>query len=389
MQQRAATTALWLTIGLAALAGCTTLAQGPGVPGASPGAMPSPVTSASPTAYPSATAASGPAVLKGIYSSVSTFAGTGTPGSNDGAASSATFNSPHGIAIDESGNLYVADTGNNRLRRISNGTVTTLASTGAWATNPASPAQFQAPRGVAVDSTGNVYVAESSQIRVLTPQGLAVFAGTTTPGHTDGATSSAQFNLPAGLAFDASGSLLIADSNAQDGYNNPGYIRKITGGTVTTLTTLGKWDTNPSSPQTYMAPTGVAVDPSQNLFIVGYSEDNTIHELPVGSASITFAGSLTGGFQNGGLTSARFNWPFGITADTQGNLVVADSWNNSVRAVRGSTVTTIAGFGDLTGALTDGATTSANFHYPTSVAIDGAGTLYVADMRNHAVRIIR
>jgi sugar lactone lactonase YvrE len=203
---------------------------------------------------------------------VSTFAGTaGTPGSADGTGTAASFSAPTGITVDAGGNLYVADTGNDTIRKITPaGVVSTLAGTAGTpgsADGTGSAAGFYFPRGIAIDPSGNLYVADSGNetIRKITPAGVvSTLAGTAgTPGAADGTGSAASFASPQGITLDSAGNLYVADMN-----NNT--IRKITpAGVVTTI--IGS-STNPTAstgplPASLYLPLAVAADSSGNLFI--------------------------------------------------------------------------------------------------------------------------
>jgi hypothetical protein len=211
---------------------------------------------------------------------VTTFAGSGTIGAADGVGTLAQFNNPYGVAVDSSGSVYVADHGNNKIRFITpSGTVTTLAgsSTIGAADGVGTFAEFYNPTGIAVDSSGNVYVADAlnNNIRFITPSGfVTTLAGSGTASAADGVGTFAQFSYPYGVAVDSSGNVYVPDY-----YNNE--IRFIT--------------------------------PSGNV--------------------TTLAGSGISGAADGVGTLAQFNLPFGVAVDSSGNVYVADTFNNNVRLI--------------------------------------------------------
>ena len=263
--------------------------------------------------------------------SFSFFAGSpATSGSMDGTGGAATFGTPYGIAIDSSGNLYVADKKNDTIRKVTaSAVVTTIAGeTGSPGSTNATgtAAQFNEPSGVAVDSGGDIYVADTANdvIRKVTSGGvvttLAGVAGTS--GSTDGAGASALFNQPIGLAVDASGNVYVADSG-----NNT--IRKITsGGTVSTL--AGSPGVSGSADGTgaaalFHSPRGVAVDGSGNLYVTD-GQNCTIRRITSAGAVTTLAGT-PGSFANAAGTGAAalFDVPVGIAVNSGGTLYVAGS----------------------------------------------------------------
>jgi sugar lactone lactonase YvrE len=278
---------------------------------------------------------------------VTTVAGTaGSIGSSDGAGAAARFNHPMGVAVDGEGNVYVADTGNNTIRKISTqGAVTTIAGvpgTGGAVDGPASSAQFNTPRGLALDSAGNVFIADSwnHAIRRLSTSGqVSTFAGQTgSPGSADGTGTAAQFDAPTGLAFDVHGNLYVADR-----INST--IRVITPqGVVTTLAGL--------------APTtGIIVEETDGP-----------------------------GYNDGVGSGARFYNPSGVAVDALGNIFVADSFNNTIRRVKpDGTVTTLAGAAPFTG-WQDGVGSAARFSYPIGIAVAVDGTLWITDGDGTTVR---
>jgi O-glycosyl hydrolase/sugar lactone lactonase YvrE len=261
---------------------------------------------------------------------------SGQQGSADGTGTAASFRQPGGMAVDFAGNVYLADTGNSLIRKISsNGVVTTIAGSAAnqgYKDGMGTDAWFNTPVCLAVDSFGNLYVADTgnSVIRRITPTGVVTtIAGTAgAKGAVDGTGAAARFNQPAGIAMDSTGVLYVSDTMNQT-------IRKITpGGLVSTWVGL----------------TGVS------------------------------------GISDGDGANALFNQPMGLTFDFSGNLYVADSGNSSIRVVTpAGNVSTLAGLSSISG-LMDGIGSAAWFNLPKDVKFDGANGLYVADCGNAAIR---
>lgn len=290
---------------------------------------------------------------------VTTFAGSGNIGAINATGTLASFSGPSGVAVDASGNVYVADAGNNLIRKISpGGVVSTLAgtivATDTSNTVTAEPL-FSAPSGVAVDAAGNVFVADAGNnaIRVVSPSGsVRTLAGNPNAGYADGTGGNARFNNPTGVALDASGNVYVADL-----LNN--MIRKITpAGLVTTLAGNGNIGSQngAAATATFYFPSSLAMDDSGNLLIAD-GVNNLIRKIaPDGSVS-TVAGNGVAGFLNGLGTAASFNDPAGIATDASGNAYVADANNNMVRKISAAgEVTTLAG------TLPAGTTASARTH---------------------------
>ena len=257
---------------------------------------------------------------------VSTLAG-GTEGHTDGAGGAAAFNSPSAIALDPAGNLIVADTGNNRIRRVSpEGIVTTVAGSGAAGDDDgaASIAQFNAPVGVAVDAHGNIFVADTynDRIRHITPDGqVSTLAGGATPGDADGAATEARFDTPCAIVVAPGGDLFIADTG-----NN--RLRKRT--TDGRLVTIPLNIEGAEEPGEIRAPMGLALTHDGFLYVTGAGR--VVQVAPDGSAR-TLAGGTTG-FADGETVAARFNNPAGIALDkSTGAIIVADTANYLVRRV--------------------------------------------------------
>jgi sugar lactone lactonase YvrE len=322
---------------------------------------------------------------------VSTLAGSGTAGSADGTGTAATFNEPVGVALDSSGNLYVADYNNNEIRKIAaGGVVTTYAGTGTagGANGSATTATFTNPTGVAVDSAGDVYVADenNNEIRMITPGGqVSLVAGSPTgaAGNTDGSGTAARFNGPEGIAIDSSGNIWVTDSA-----NNE--IRKVTpGGVVTTWAGTGAAGhaNGTGNVATFNMPTGIAADSSGNLYVTDH-DNNEIRKIDSSDNVTLFAGSASAaaGSANGTGSGATFNGPFGITV-AGGNLFVTDANNSEIRMLTtGAVVTTYAG--STTPGNVDGAASAAEFHYPFGIVADSFGNLYIGDFYNNEIRQI-
>ncbi len=257
---------------------------------------------------------------------VTTLAGSGTQGSANGTGVYASFYQPTSVAADASGNIYVADDGNHLIREISPaGAVTTLAGSGVQgaANGTGTAASFSYPQGVAVDASGNVYVADygNNMVREITAAGIVTtLAGSGTPGSTNGISTAALFNEPTGVAVDATGNVYVAD------YGN-NLIREISpAGVVTTLAGSGTAGSvnGTGTAAAFNQPTGVAVDANGNVYVADYG-NNLIREIsPAGV--VTTLGSGTGG--TGSATA--FNGPYGIAVDTAGNVYVAEYGNSTI-----------------------------------------------------------
>ena len=323
------------------------------------------------------------------YDQVSTFAGTGASGFNNGTGTAASFASPFGEAIDPQGNMYVADTYNNVIRKITPaGVVTTFAGSGtAGATNgTGTAASFDEPFGVATDLQGNVYVSDvaNNLIRKITPAGVVTtLAGNGNQGEGNGTGTSSSFNTPYGIATDISGNVYVAD------YGNQ-LVRKITpAGVVTTL--AGTYATTgfvngTGAAASFDYPRNVATDSQGNVYVADQL-NNCIRKITPAGVVTTFAGSGTAGSANGTGSSASFYYPTGVAVDSQGNVYVADSQNQAIRKITpAGVVTTIAGNGSQGAVNATG--TAATFYYPNAVVTDAQGNVYVADTDNDMIRKI-
>ncbi|MDB6059407.1 MAG: repeat containing protein [Verrucomicrobiales bacterium] len=322
---------------------------------------------------------------------VSTFAGTvGISGTNDATGTSATFNSPQGIVIDATGNLYVTDTGNHTVRKITSlGVVSTLAGaptiSGTTDGNNGN-ARFNQPEGIAINAAGTIlYVADTANhtIRSVTVGGSVItYAGTAgTPGSANLTGTSASFNTPQGVAVDSSGSVYVADTGNQ-------LIRLISaGGVVSTFAgvsgTIGSND-GATGTATFWDPLGVAV--SGSTVYVADSFNNTIRKISAGSVSTPAGSAGVLGSADGNGANARFWQPQGIAVDISSNVYIADGANGTIRKIIGTTVSTLAGSPSIGSA--DGNASTARFFFPGGVAIDSSGNNYVADTQNNTIRTV-
>ena len=286
---------------------------------------------------------------------ITTSAGTGTAGfvGEGGQATSAQLSYPWGVAI-AGENVYVVDNITSRIRKVSGGIITTIAGTGTPGYSgdggQATSAQLNYPEGVAVDGQGNLYIADAynQRVRKITPAGIiTTIAGTGTAGYSGdgGQATSAQLNYPGGVAVDTEGDLFIADeSNSR--------IRKVTpGGVITTAAGNGTPGYSGDGGQATSAqlnfPYGVAVDPQGNLYVADTS-NYRIRKVTSDGTITTFAGTGTFGFSGDGgpATSAQMTRAFGVALDTAGNVYFGDQSNFRIRKVdRGGTIATVAGTG--------------------------------------------
>jgi len=314
---------------------------------------------------------------------VSTIAGS-TSGFADGLGTAAQFERPIGVGVDSSGNIYVADYVNYRIRKITPaGEVSTFAGSGTsgLADGVGSAAQFHSPIDIAVDLSDNTYVVEhhGHRIRKITPAGeVSTFAGGTR-GFADGLGTAARFDYPLGIAADLSGNIYVADRNNH-------RIRKITpAGEVSTVagSTSGFSDGLGTAAQ-FDGPTSIAVGSSGNIYVTD-GGNNRIREIsPAGEVS-TLAGS-TSGFSDGLGSEAQFYYPNGIALDSSGNIYVTDNGNNRIREISPvGEVSTLAG---STIGFSDGLGSEAQFNKPSSIAVDLSDNIYVADQENHRIRKI-
>ena len=401
---------------------------------------------------------------------VSRFAGSGTPIWADGTGAGASFNNPVGLAIDSANNIYVADQFNHCIRKITPGAaVSTIAGTGAIGGSsgdggPATSARLYNPAGVAVDTAGNVYITDQAnhRIRKVSNGIITTFAGSGTGTLANGTGAAASFSSPSGITIDSNGNLYIGDQ-----WNHS--IRMITpGGVVSTIagTNMAGYADATGAAARFNRPYGLVLDSNRNIYVAD-SANSCIRKITQAGVVTTIAGSGTGGFINGLGSAASFNQPYGIAMDNNGIMYVADFGNHSIRKLTGTSasiilinslgiqvesrpfvggltkevfdfrpateecgmvnlapskpvdairyvrytpkemaairqivvydknganiavgsVSTLAGSG-VTTPFANGPRASASFNNPFGVAVDSAGNVYVTDQSNHRIRMI-
>jgi DNA-binding beta-propeller fold protein YncE len=343
------------------------------------------------------------------FTPLTTVAGQLTPGYEDGPARTARFNQPYGIAFDASGNLYISDQGNHRIRKMTpTGEVSTLAGGGSLLVpdtlvvdGNAGEARFNSPAGITVDMAGNVLVADfgNNCIRKITSSGMvSTYAGTKQPGIENGLGPVAGFKEPTDLKFDTDLNLYVVDngnhvirkiaphglvSNYAGNFSNPSYIFG---------TAFGSID-GPNLESAFFRPRGIAVI-GTDLYVAD-SRPGLIRRVtplevrtlspylpsPQGGGQV----SSTPGFKDGEVTQALYRNPTGIAADGKGDLYIADRLNNRIRKISGGQVTTVAG-GDRSGGINPETAGGFLLNAPAYIAIHPTtGEIYVADQGNNRI----
>jgi len=319
---------------------------------------------------------------------ISTIAGTATQGyaGDSGPATSAEFFLPGCILVDSSGKIYITDGGNQRVRVISSGTVTTFAGNGTAGflgdTKAATSAELHDPSGLALDSSGNLYIADASNsvIRVVSGGNINTFAGTATVGYTgDGAAAtSAELSNPVAVAVDSSNNVYIADAG-----NN--VIREVSSGNINTILGGAITTTQLSQPDAIVYSNGA-------LYIADTGNRRILKYEISGGAVTLIAGNGTLGYTGDGgpAVDAGLGDPMGLAVDAVGNVYIADTLNSRIRKVTpDGTISTVAGDGIQAFFGDGGVATKAAIYFPHDVALDSAGNIYIADTFNNRIRLLQ
>ena len=328
-----------------------------------------------------------------------TTAGTGSVGysGNGSTAVVATLANPSAVAYDAAGDIFLADANNHVVREVTvAGVISTVAGTGVEGYSgdggAATSAQLDTPTGVAVDASGNIYIADAHNHRIREVSGgtISTIAGTGVAGFAGdgGAATAAKLALPSAVAVDASGNIYIADTNNH-------RIRKISGGTISTIAGDGEelfaGDGGAATAAALDSPTGVAVDANGNVYIADRLNQR-IREVSAGnistiagSGTVSFAGAFGGDGAN--ATAASLARPSGVSVDASGNVYIADTENQRIREVSSTgTIGTVIGSGAQGYSGDGGAATAAILNSPKAATPDALGNLSVADRQNQRIR---
>lgn len=339
--------------------------------------------------------------LKAQTKVIYTLAGNGWSGflGDGGPANNAELSYPQAQVVDASGNVYIADAQNNRIRKVdASGTITTIGGNGTGGFSgdggPATAAELHFPNGIAIDGAGNLYIADdaNNRIREINTSGIiSTVAGNGSKGYggDGGPATAAKLNAPQAVAVDPLGNFYIGDY-----YNQ--RVRKVNlAGTISTYAGTGSagfgGDGGPATAAKINGPVALYIDASGNVYLADYF-NNRIREINSSGIINTIAGNGTGGFSGDGTpaTAAELNAPAGVAIDASGNIYISDQSNQRIRMINsGGTISTFAGNGSFGYSGDGGAATDAELFDPCGLAVDGAGVVYIADQQNDAIRDVQ
>jgi len=334
---------------------------------------------------------------------INTVVGSGAAGysGDNGPATAANLSVPEAVAVDAAGNIFIADTFNNVIRKVaaSTGYISTVAGNGTQGYSgdggPATLAELYLPTGVAVDVAGNIYFADNQRIRKVTASTgiITTVAGSGIQGFAGdgGPATSAELNWPWAVALDAAGNIYFTDTDNQ-------RIRKVavSTGIITTVAGTGtegcSGDGGPATNAELNSPFGIAVDEVGDIYFTDYF-NNRIRRVAASTGDVsTVAGNGTQGYSGDGAaaTNAEIYRPMSVAVDAVGNIYIADEANDRVRIVTASTgnISTVAGTGTAGYFGDGGAAISAELEYPYGVAVDTANNIYIADKNNNRIRVV-
>ncbi|MDO8723841.1 MAG: RHS repeat-associated core domain-containing protein [Syntrophales bacterium] len=329
---------------------------------------------------------------------ISTVAGNGQAGygGDGGPAVQGMLSWPFGASVDSGGNIFIADDANYRIRKVdANGIITTLAGNGERGYSgdggPAIEAKLEYVRGIAVDNAGNVFIADAgnNRIRKVAASGLiTTVAGNGAYGYSGdgGAALQAKFRTPSGVAIDNAGNVFIADAGNY-------RIRKVdANGIITTVAGNGAWgysgDGGPAIKGRLSWPTGIAADNKGNIFIADYG-DNRIRKADAYGVITTVAGNGVRGYSGDGgpALQASLKYPYSVAVDSAGNIYITDTYNYRIRKVDTSgVITTAAGNGANGYNGDEGPATLGKLSYPVGAAVDSTGNIFITDYGNNRIR---
>ncbi len=328
---------------------------------------------------------------------ITTIAGNGTPGfaGDGGGEATAELYSPKGIVFDSIGNMYVLDAANKRVRKIDpTGIITTVAGNGTSGYSgdggPATNAELDGPQGIAIDGADNIYIAEQSRIRKISPGGIiSTIAGSAMLGFSGdgGAATSAEINVPTDMAFDRIGNMYIVDRGNH-------RIRKVNvSGIISTFAGNGMYyltgDGGPATAATLYFPCSIAVDTIGNVYVAD-RYNYRIRKINTAGIISTFAGGGTAGLGDGGPATAAFMHPNSLAVDKIGNIYLSDDNSSRIRKIDTSgIINTLAGTG-TSGFSGDGgpATAAQISSTDTQVDLDLDGNIFISDCLNNRIRIL-